>query len=119
MEPTTLPADLIREADRFLAYVAEYAEREPAERGYAATVTMPAHVRAKLRELLELAAATNAGWGVRLLDQRRWCKSADGDGEAYMVFPTRELAAAGAERESRMYHLGPCEARPFDLTMED
>jgi len=74
--------------------------------------------RDDLMDLLAIAAGSEAGWGVWIVNENRWCNAADGDGKGLLVFRNEQDAKAGADHQSVMYDLGPCEARPFDLVME-
>jgi len=73
--------------------------------------------RDDLMDLLAVAAGSDAGWGVWIVTKNRWCNAAE-TGGAVLVYRTRESAEEGAKYQSHMYDLGPCEARPFDLSME-
>jgi len=117
MVRTTLPADLIADADRLWARASDQAEYDPGERGEVPIVTLGAD-KSELYDLLEIAAASAAGWGIWLVNQARWCGASDGDGDGLLVYRSREKADAAAAHQSVMYALGPCEARPFDLSVE-
>jgi hypothetical protein len=60
----------------------------------------------------------NTGYGIWIVEDRVWCRAIDGADECVMVLRTREEAEMEAKRQSEMYALGPCEARPFDWDAE-
>ena len=56
----------------------------------------------------------NAGYGIWMVEYDRWCRATDGADECVMVFRTLPEAKREAKRQSEMYELGKCEARPFN-----
>lgn len=61
---------------------------------------------------------TNAGYGIWIVNIGKWCKAIDGECDCALNIRTKEDAEREAERQSVMYDLGKCEARPFDWNDE-
>lgn len=64
------------------------------------------------------AEAMNSGYGIWIVESGVWCRAIDGEDECAIVLRTEAEAKREAERQSEMYDLGPCEARPFDWDAE-
>lgn len=112
--------DLIRAANRLIAWIADNAEVSEGDRatGEPTSVDLPVDLANRLMAFADEACGADAGWGVWIVDERRWCNAADGDGNGLLVYRTEAEAKASADHQSVMYDLGPCEARPFDLAEE-
>lgn len=120
MQPNKLPADLVQAANRLRDWIRDNAEIEEGDRaaGIPRGVYVPDDLDARLYELCaEAMGSSDAGWGVWIVNKARWCNAAE-TGGAVLVYRSPESAEEGAKYQSRMYDLGPCEARPFDLAME-
>jgi hypothetical protein len=60
----------------------------------------------------------NSGYGIWVVEASAWCRAIDGADDCVIVLRTEAEAAREADRQSKMYDLGPCEARRFDWDAE-
>ena len=62
--------------------------------------------------------SSEPGYGIWITKQKRWCRAIDGMCECAMVIRDKKEAQREARRQSRLYRLGQCLARPFDWSKE-